>query len=129
MELPKILFHVTDKKFLKSIKKEGLIPFKNPQYPEISKPKYVYLGKESTALNWGAPKSSKHDRVLIKIRTALLDKTKIAADDNLYGHNSYQYEGEIPKKALMISKKKIETDGCEYWMNKFADKKKETVTV
>jgi predicted SPOUT superfamily RNA methylase MTH1 len=115
MELPKILFHVTDKKFLKSIKKEGLIPFKNPQYPSISKPKYVYMGHESTALLWGAPQSPKHDRVLIKIRTALLDKTKIAKDSNLDGYNSYQYEGEIPRKALMISKKKIENNGVDYW--------------
>lgn len=116
MELPKILFHVTDKKFLKSIKKEGLIPFKNPQYPSISKPKYVYLGRESTALTWGAPKSPSHDRVLIKIRTALLDKGKIAYDENLSSDpNSFQYEGEIPRKALMITKKEIKGHGVDYW--------------
>ena len=114
MELPKILFHVTDKKFLKSIKKEGLIPFKNPQYPSISKPQYVYMGKEAIALTWGAPKSPSHDRVLIKIRTALLDKTKIAKDNNL-GYDSYQYEGEVPRKALMITKKEVKGHGVDYW--------------
>lgn len=123
MELPKILFHVTDKKFVKSIKKEGLIPFKNPQYPSISKPKYVYMGKESTALTWGAPQSPSHDRVLIKIRTALLDKAKIAKDSNLMGCNgSFQYEGQIPRKALMITKKEIKNNGCNYWVSQFAAK-------
>lgn len=111
MELPKILFHVTSKEFLPSIRKEGLIPNKNKQW-DCSK-NFVYMGLENIARTYGGCRVKSNDKVLLKIKTTLLDATKINKDENVYGperEQSFQYDGIVPPKAITKARKKKEAE-------------------
>lgn len=119
MDVPDELYHVTLGTFLPSILNKGLIPnggvvenafssMPNLQWP--CSQKYVYLANKKIAFTYGGLR--RHEfrtyKVLLKIKTSFLDKTKIFSDINHHGCfeqgivESYQYDGIVPPEAITV---------------------------
>lgn len=105
--LPKELFHGTNRKYLDSIMKEGIIPNKNRKWI-LSKNK-VYLAAKSLAKIFSADFDNPYteeDRILLKINVNKLQKDKITVDSNCFPNpesdlvNSWEYDGVVPSEAI-----------------------------